>query len=394
MNQTRRDESSRGLRPVHLLVIVAIGVAAAAATPGLAPILRAVVGLVVAGSLIALLTARRWRTKRTKDSPVDETTVEARVTETEIEITGVERRAALKMLGLGALGAVPLMAAPTVIDQFIARAGSGTPSDKKLSLQARTQSDPATTKDGRIRQWTMFIDLRNCDGCQSNGTPPQCTTACIEGHYSPEPMEWIEVFEGDLAGGGTQFIPTPCQQCENPPCLKVCPVGATFSTPEGTVLIDQDRCIGCRICMAACPYDRRFFNWGDPPVPPESLLADYSPDTQVPGQRGTVMKCDFCPDMVRDGTLPFCVQACPNDAIWYGDLEEDIATNGRSIVRASTFLSDNDGYRLKEHLGTEPRVFYVPGHGELVGRDPFTTGRMATEWPWVERAEGAETWTR
>jgi molybdopterin-containing oxidoreductase family iron-sulfur binding subunit len=392
MNQTRRDESSRRLRPVHLLVSAAIGVAAAAATPGLAPILRAVVGLVVAGSLIALLAARRWGTKRTK--AIDETIVEPEVTETEIEITGIERRAALKMLGLGALGAVPLMAAPTVIDQFIARAGSGTPSDKPLSLQARTQSDPATTKDGRIRQWTMIIDLRNCDGCQSNGTPPQCTTACIEGHYSPEPMEWIEVFEGDLAGGGTQFIPTPCQQCENPPCLKVCPVGATFSTPEGTVLIDQDRCIGCRICMAACPYDRRFFNWGDPPVPPESLLADYSPDTQVPGQRGTVMKCDFCPDMVRDGTLPFCVQACPNDAIWYGDLEEDIATNGRSIVRASTFLSDNDGYRLKEHLGTEPRVFYVPGHGELVGRDPFTTGRMATEWPWVERAEGAETWTR
>jgi molybdopterin-containing oxidoreductase family iron-sulfur binding subunit len=392
MSQTRRDEPSGRLRPVHLLVIIAIGVAAAAAAPGLAPILRAVVGLVVAGSLIALLTARRWRTKRVK--AIDERSVDPQVTETEIEISGIERRAALKMLGLGALGAVPLMAAPTVIDQFIARAGSGTPSDKALSLQARTQSDPATTKDGRIRQWTMIIDLRNCDGCQSNGTPPQCTTACIEGHYSPEPMEWIEVFEGDLAGGGTQFIPTPCQQCENPPCLKVCPVGATFSTPEGTVLIDQDRCIGCRICMAACPYDRRFFNWGDPPVPPESLLADYSPDTQVPGQRGTVMKCDFCPDMVRDGTLPFCVQACPNDAIWYGDLEEDIATNGRSIVRASAFLSDNDAYRLKEHLGTEPRVFYVPGHGELVGRDPFTTGRMATEWPWVERAEGAETWTR
>jgi molybdopterin-containing oxidoreductase family iron-sulfur binding subunit len=392
MSQTRRDEPSGRLRPVHLLVIIAIGVAAAAAAPGLAPILRAVVGLVVAGSLIALLTAHRWRTKRVK--AIDERSVDPQVTETEIEISGIERRAALKMLGLGALGAVPLMAAPTVIDQFIARAGSGTPSDKALSLQARTQSDPATTKDGRIRQWTMIIDLRNCDGCQSNGTPPQCTTACIEGHYSPEPMEWIEVFEGDLAGGGTQFIPTPCQQCENPPCLKVCPVGATFSTPEGTVLIDQDRCIGCRICMAACPYDRRFFNWGDPPVPPESLLADYSPDTQVPGQRGTVMKCDFCPDMVRDGTLPFCVQACPNDAIWYGDLEEDIATNGRSIVRASAFLSDNDAYRLKEHLGTEPRVFYVPGHGELVGRDPFTTGRMATEWPWVERAEGAETWTR
>ncbi len=393
MNQTRRDGSSRRLKPVHLLVIIALGVAAAAATPGLAPMLRVALGLVVVGSLVALLTARRWLTKHMK--PVDDETIaEPPATETAIEITGIERRTALKMLGLGALGAVPLMATPTVIDRFIAQAGSGTPSGRPLTLQARSQSDPATTRDGRIRQWTMIIDLRNCDGCQSNGTPPQCTTACIEGHYTPEPMEWIEVFEGDLTGGGTQFIPTPCQQCENPPCLKVCPVGATFSTPEGTVLIDQDRCIGCRICMAACPYDRRFFNWGDPPVPPESLLADYSPDTQVPGQRGTVTKCDFCPDMVRDGTLPFCVQACPNDAIWYGDLEEDIATNGRSIVRASSFLSEHDGYRLKEHLGTEPRVFYIPGHGELVGRDPFTMGRMATEWPWVERAEGAETWTR
>src|SRR3972149_4121634 len=124
---------------------------------------------------------------------------------------------------------------------------------------------PATTRDGRIRQWTMIIDLRSCDGCQSVGGPPRCTAACIEGHLAPEPMEWIEVYEQELAGDGTRFVPTPCQQCQNPPCVNVCPVGATFSTPEGTVLIDQDRCIGCRICMAACPYDRRFFNWGNAP---------------------------------------------------------------------------------------------------------------------------------
>ena len=207
-------------------------------------------------------------------------------------------------------------------------------------------------------------------------------------------MEWIEVFEAELPGGGTQFIPTPCMQCEDPPCVKVCPVGATFPTPEGTVLIDQERCIGCRICMAACPYDRRFFNWGTPPAPPEAALADYNPDHQTPATVGTVMKCDFCPDMVRDGTLPMCVQACPNDAIWYGDLEEDIATNGRNIVKASRFISANSGYRLKEHLGTKPRVFYLAGHGEDVGRDPDEAGRMPTEWPWIERAEGAVTWTR
>ncbi len=174
----------------------------------------------------------------------------------------------------------------------------------------------------------------------------------------------------------------------------MCPVGATFSTPEGVVLIDQERCIGCRICMAACPYDRRFFNWADPPIPPEALLADYSADHQVPATKGTVMKCDMCPDLARAGTLPYCVQACPNHAIYYGDLEEDIATNGRELVSVSRFLSENQAYVLKEHLGTKPRVHYVPGHGEAVGRDAFEEGRMPTEWPWVRRVEGTTPWSR
>jgi len=290
---------------------------------------------------------------------------------------------------MGALGAVPLMASPRVMDGLVRDVVAGTATEDKAG-----DTGPAKTKSGRIRQWTMIIDLAKCDGCQSQGTPPLCTTACIEGHLAPQPMQWIEIYEAELAGGGTQFIPTPCMQCENPPCVKVCPVGATFSTPEGTVLIDQERCIGCRICMPACPYDRRFFNWGNPPVPPEAALADYQPEHQVASIRGTVYKCDFCTETVRDGTLPFCVQACPNDAIWYGDLEEDIATNGRTIVKASRMLSDNNSYRLKEDLGTQPRVYYMPGHGEDVGRHPEDEGRMPTEWPWIERAEGSVTWTR
>jgi molybdopterin-containing oxidoreductase family iron-sulfur binding subunit len=301
----------------------------------------------------------------------------------------VDRRSALMWLGLGALGSVPLIATGRMMDGLVRDIVSG-----ETTLSEESVSQPATTRSGRIRQWSMIIDLKNCDGCQSQGTPPQCTTSCTEGHLVPEPMEWIEVYESELAGGGTQFVPTPCQQCEDPPCVKVCPVGATFPTPEGTVLIDQERCIGCRICMAACPYDRRFFNWGTPPIPPEAALADYNPDHQTPATIGTVMKCDFCPDMVRDGTLPMCVQGCPNDAIWYGDLEEDIATNGRTIVKATRLISDNSGYRLKEHLGTKPRVYYLPGHGEDVGRDPHDEGRMPTEWPWIERAEGSVTWTR
>ncbi len=385
-------------------ITVAIGSAVLAAAPTLAPVLRVIGGMAAVGILLFFIVARRRPGSRMTsgdddgDVAYDQSTAVG-VTETSIEAGDLQRRAAIKMFGLGVLGTVPLVAGRGLMDRLVADASSGDDGSGAVSAAPRSaggfaQAGPAATKDGRIRQWTMIVDLRYCDGCQSQGTPPQCTTACIEGHYAPQPMEWIQVYEGDLAGGGTQFIPTPCQQCQNPPCVNVCPVGATFSSPEGTVLIDQERCIGCRICMAACPYDRRFFNWGDPPVPPEALLADYSPDTQAPAMRGTVMKCDFCSDMVRDGTLPFCIQACPNDAIWYGDLEEDIATNGKEIVSASRFLSENSAYRLKENLGTDPRVYYIAGHGELVGRDPYTPGRVATQWPWVERAAGAKTWSR
>ncbi len=288
----------------------------------------------------------------------------------------MSRRQLLKVLGAAGIAAVVAPLAPLLLRRGGARA-------------AETVEAP-----GRLRKWAMVIDLRRCDGCQGIELPPQCTQACIQGHYAPEPMEWIQVYEGELAGGGTQFIPTPCQQCQNPPCVNVCPVAATFATPEGTVLIDQNRCIGCRICMAACPYDRRFFNWGNPPVPLESQLADYSTEHQVPAKRGTVMKCDFCPDMARAGKLPYCAQACPSNAIYYGDLEEDIATNGEQLVKLSQFLAENEAYRLKEDLATKPRVYYVRGHGQAVGRSPLRSGRKATRWPWLEKLAGARTWTR
>jgi len=254
----------------------------------------------------------------------------------------------------------------------------------------------AAQAKGRLRRWAMVIDLRKCDGCQSIGKPPQCTQACIEGHFAPEPMEWIQIYESplDAEAKATQFLPTPCQQCQNPPCVNVCPVAATFSTPEGTVLIDQQRCIGCRLCMEACPYDRRFFNWGNAPLPPEALFLEYHPEHQSPAIRGTVMKCDFCPDVARAGRLPYCAQGCHNGAIYYGDLEEDIATNGFEVVKLSKFAADNNAYRLKEELGTEPRVRYIPGHGELVGRSPKKKGRLPTVWPWQRLVEGARTWKR
>ena len=106
------------------------------------------------------------------------------------------------------------------------------------------------------------------------------------------------------------------------------------------------------------------------------------------------MKCDFCPDMARAGRLPYCAQACPHNAIYYGDLEEDLATNGVDVVQVSTFLATNAGYRLKEDLGTEPRVYFIPGYGQDVGRNPYTTGRMPTVWPWATTVKGSVEWQR
>ena len=106
------------------------------------------------------------------------------------------------------------------------------------------------------------------------------------------------------------------------------------------------------------------------------------------------MKCDFCPDMMREGVLPYCVQACPNQAIYYGDLEEDVASNGDEVIVLSRFLSEDQAYRIKEDMGTKPRVYYIAGHGEAVGRDVFKKGRLPTRWPWAEKVKGARTWKR
>lgn len=300
----------------------------------------------------------------------------------------IGRRQALRLFGLAAAAIVPIPLLQRGVG--VARAAAGPTGPDPAAPPA------AANGDRRLRRWTMVIDLRYCDGCQSVGRPPQCTAACIEGHLAPKPMEWIEVFETPSISDaleGTFFQPVPCQQCQNPPCTNVCPVGATFSTPEGVVMIDQERCIGCRICMAACPYDRRFFNWGSPSIPAQANMADYSPEHQASARRGTVMKCDFCPEMARAGRLPFCAQACPNNAIYYGDLEEGLATNGVAVVDVHRFLVEQHATRLKEDLGTQPRVYYIPGHGELVGRDPGTHDRLPTQWLWQEHKGGA-TWQR
>ncbi len=268
-------------------------------------------------------------------------------------------------------------------------AGSGVAA---LGLAGVGLAQTATTPDKRdtrssdegTRQWAMVIDLRKCEGCVTQDKPPQCTEACNAEHFVPAGQEWIRVFKVE-GPGGSYFMPRPCMQCENAPCLNVCPVGATYRNPEGINLVDHERCIGCRMCMSACPYGARSFNWGQPENPPGATFAQYSPEYPVPHRRGTVEKCMLCAHQVKDGKLPACADGCPMNAIYLGDLVTDRATNGKEVVKLSRFLAENNAFRLKEELGTRPRVWYIRGHGQEYGRQSEDERQLQQARPWQEQ---------
>ncbi len=215
---------------------------------------------------------------------------------------------------------------------------------------------PAASSAPANRRWVMVIDLAKCDGCKD------CTAACTAMHFVPPGQEWIKVFENrDNQIAGAYWFPRPCMQCDNTPCAKVCPVGATMKREDGIVLIDQDRCIGCRYCIAACPYSSRFFNWSEPPHTPEELARPYSVEWNYPHRKGVVEKCIFCPELSREGKLPACASACEMGAIYFGDQLEDVVTNhAGETVSFTQLVREKGGFRYMEELGTEPRVWYLP----------------------------------
>ncbi|MCY3414895.1 MAG: 4Fe-4S dicluster domain-containing protein [Candidatus Heimdallarchaeota archaeon] len=216
-------------------------------------------------------------------------------------------------------------------------------------------------------EWTMVIDLAKCDGCQdlvAEGKKPRCTQACIDGHYTPDEFEFIKVFEVvDEHTEKQSFFPRPCQQCKNPPCAHVCPVGAAWQRDgDRLTLIDQTRCIGCRLCMVGCPYEVRFFNFERNPK------ADDIPDSMFESQMpfglnkeiGVISKCEFC-GLQYTGQLTHCTQACHVGAIYFGDKHENVVTNGLGeSLPLDELLAKKNGYRWKEEEGTNPRVFYLP----------------------------------
>lgn len=217
---------------------------------------------------------------------------------------------------------------------------------------------PTPEPAGKHR-WVMVIDLAHCDGCRL------CTEACNTMHNVPAGQEWIRVFKmQDARTNSTYWFPKPCFQCDNSPCTKVCPVSATYKREDGVVLIDQDRCIGCRYCMAACPYSSRFFSWEEPQQTAAQRALPYDVEMNMPHRKGVAEKCLFCPSLMRKGQLPACAANCPMGVIYAGDELEDIVTNGRGeAVKFSKLIQDNAGYRYMDELGTAPRVWYLPPRG-------------------------------
>ena len=203
------------------------------------------------------------------------------------------------------------------------------------------------------RKFVMVIDLGKCKNAR------KCVEACQKGHNLPKSMEFMKVYLlQDSDKSAPYWFPKPCFHCDNPLCVSVCPVGATFKRSDGIVLIDNERCIGCKFCMTACPYSTRVFAWKHD----ESYDLDipHSPEKGTPGVEGTVSKCDFCPDLVKEGKLPYCASACPMGTIYYGDMDEDVVTNGTETFKFSELIRDRAGYRYLETLGTRPNVYYLP----------------------------------
>jgi Fe-S-cluster-containing dehydrogenase component len=218
----------------------------------------------------------------------------------------------------------------------------------------------ALAKPRSERKWGMVIDLAKCIGCSA------CTVACKAENHLPPGVVYRPVIEeeiGEYPNVSRRWLPRPCMQCEVPPCVPVCPVNATWKREDGVIVVDYNACIGCRYCMTACPYSARYFDFGDnysdgTPAPQpyeESPSPEYGRSwTRSHGQSpvGNVRKCTFCSHRLDAGMLPACVTTCIGEATFFGDLND-----AESLV--SEMTGNPRVMRLKEELGTKPKVYYL-----------------------------------
>jgi Fe-S-cluster-containing dehydrogenase component len=255
----------------------------------------------------------------------------------------VDRRGFIKMAGIAFVG---LLAAKPIFD-MISRAEA-----PKKVVEAETATQTQT-------KWGMAIKIANCkDGCTD------CINACNTIHNVPDipdpkhEIKWIwdvnyeEVFpeqNSPFLADSLKGLPVLvlCNHCDKPPCTRVCPTGATWKREDGIVMMDYHRCIGCRYCMAGCPFGARSFNWVDPRPYIKNINADFPTRT-----KGVVEKCNFCEERLAKGLIPACVEACTEKALVFGDLNDP-----NSDIRK--LLATNYSIRRKSELGTEPKVYYV-----------------------------------
>ena len=252
----------------------------------------------------------------------------------------MDRRDFIKIAGLSSLG----LAGKPIVD---ALANAAIPEENAITAS----------------KWAMVINLSKCE------ENPDCGKACIKAchltHNVPDmgnpkdEIKWIwqESFEHTFHDQDLKYTrehlahqPTLvlCNHCDNPPCVKVCPTQATWRREkDGLVMMDWHRCIGCRYCLAACPYGARSFNWRDPRPHIDKIDPDYP--TRM---RGVVEKCTFCEERLARGEMPACVEACEYGALTFGDLEDP-----DSEVRE--LLNTHFTIRRKPGLGTQPSIFYI-----------------------------------
>ncbi len=197
----------------------------------------------------------------------------------------------------------------------------------------------------------MTIDLKRCMGCHT------CALGCKMQNNVPMGMLWnriltdggeeVDTSRGEFPNLHKSWMPLACLHCENAPCVKVCPVGATYKDQDGRVLIDYERCIGCRYCMAACPYNVRVFNWQKGVREPGHSYGDVAVRP-----KGVMEKCTLCVERTSKNQEPRCVEVCPAKARKFGDLDDPNSEVAKAI-------RERGGQQLLAEKGTKPQVYYL-----------------------------------